>query len=66
MKAHKLETSLTENGTLVLKDLPFQVGDAVEVIILESHPLTSENNSQSYCYDDPFESATPLEDWEVN
>lgn len=34
MNAHKIETSLTEDGTLVLKGLPFHVGDVVEVIIL--------------------------------
>jgi hypothetical protein len=72
MKAHKIETTLIENGTLLLKDLPFQVGDCVEVIILEIHPQPSESSSyplhdkQPYCYQDPFEYATPLEDWEIN
>ncbi|MFB2935042.1 hypothetical protein ACE1B6_07160 [Aerosakkonemataceae cyanobacterium BLCC-F154] len=71
MKAHKIETTLTQNGTLLLKDLPFQVGDSVEVIILESHSQPSESSpyplrdKQPYRYDDPFGSATPLEDWEA-
>ncbi|MEH1795452.1 MULTISPECIES: hypothetical protein [unclassified Nostoc] len=37
MKAHRIETKLTKNGTLILEDLPFQAGEAVEIIILESH-----------------------------
>lgn len=35
MQAHRVEAVLSENGTLVLKGLPFQAGEAVEVIILE-------------------------------
>ncbi len=33
MNAHKVETVLTEDGTLTLRGLPFHAGDAVEVII---------------------------------
>jgi hypothetical protein len=79
MNAHKVETVLTEDGVLVLQQLPFHAGDAVEVIVLE-RPKTqqdkiitkkSESNlyplqgKQPYRYDEPFEPATPLEDWEV-
>lgn len=39
MNAHRIETILIENGTLTLRDLPFQKGDAVEVIILERRSL---------------------------
>ncbi len=35
MNAYKVETVLSEDGTLMLKGLPFHAGDAVEVIILE-------------------------------
>ncbi|BAB77805.1 hypothetical protein NIES23_40680 [Trichormus variabilis NIES-23] len=35
MKAHRVETTLTEDGILVLTNLPFQAGEAVEIIILE-------------------------------
>ncbi|HIK05817.1 MAG TPA: hypothetical protein IGS40_14075 [Trichormus sp. M33_DOE_039] len=71
MKAHRIETTLSEDGTLVLENLPFQSGETVEIIILESqthsakvkpYPLLSK---QVYRYDDPFEPAVPLEDWEV-
>ncbi|MCL1466693.1 hypothetical protein [Argonema galeatum] len=69
MKTHRLETTLTENGTLTLSDLPFQVGDAVEVIVLERHPHHPESNPYPLRgtvirYDDPTEPVA-LEDWEV-
>ncbi|MEO0539984.1 MAG: hypothetical protein AAFZ80_03855 [Cyanobacteria bacterium P01_A01_bin.105] len=35
MNAYKVAATLTENGTLVLKGLPFHSGDTVEIIILE-------------------------------
>jgi hypothetical protein len=70
MKAHRLEITLSENGTLTLKDLPFQAGDFVEIIILERHSSPLEANPYPLRgtvirYDDLFEPATPLEDWEV-
>ncbi|AFZ33592.1 hypothetical protein Glo7428_5214 (plasmid) [Gloeocapsa sp. PCC 7428] len=77
MNAHKIETILTEDGTLTLQGLPFHAGDVVEVIILESHmhqhqaPARSlESNpyplrdTQPYRYDDPTEPVA-LEDWEA-
>ena len=41
----KIETSLTEDGTLVLKGLPFYAGDVVEVIILQ--PQTAQHQIKS-------------------
>jgi hypothetical protein len=41
MNAYKVETILSEDRALMLKDLPFHVGDAVEVIILERSPSVS-------------------------
>lgn len=78
MNAHKIETVLNEDGTLTLRGLPFRAGDAVEVIILESHTLQqsqelkhqSDKNlyplrdTQPYRYDDPTEPVA-LEDWEA-
>lgn len=74
MNAHKLAATLVEDGTLVLKGLPFHAGDTVEIIILEQPK--EERLRQSYPgdyplqgtvlrYDDPFEPAVPAEDWEV-
>jgi hypothetical protein len=94
MNAYKVETILSEDGALTLKDLPFHVGDAVEVIILERSRSVSageaalirlgESPSQAeaeqadqpepnlyplrgtvFFYEDPFEPAVPVEDWEV-
>jgi hypothetical protein len=78
MNAHKLEAVLAEDGKLVLNGLPFHAGDVVEVIILERfdqqqmsevstppdevYPL---QGKQPYRYDDPFEPATSIEDWEA-
>jgi hypothetical protein len=85
MNAYKVETILSEDGALTLKDLPFHVGDAVEVIILERSPSVSEGESPNplekaedrpepnlyplrgtvLFYEDPFEPAVPVEDWEA-
>ena len=34
LQAHRIETTLTQNGTLTLDNLPFQAGESVEVIVL--------------------------------
>jgi hypothetical protein len=94
MNAHKVETVLSEDGTLTLQGLPFHIGDAVEVIILERSRSVSERESPSISfrespsqlekavldesepnsyplrgtvlhYEDPFEPAVPIEDWEA-
>lgn len=71
MNAHKVEAVLRENGQLILENLPFKKGDAVEVIIIErslgesesiSYPL---KNTQPYSYDEPFAPATDIEDWQA-
>lgn len=63
MNAHKLAATLIEDGTLILKGLPFHAGDTVEIIILEqpkeqsaSPPQQTEyplQGKQPYRYDDP-------------
>lgn len=74
MNAYKVETVLTEDGTLLLKELPFYAGDVVEIIILEQSktplPSSPEQPIRSLKgsilrYDEPFEPAVPPEDWEV-
>jgi hypothetical protein len=47
MNAYKIETILSEDGTLTLKGLPFHAGDAVEVIILERSPSISTGESSN-------------------
>lgn len=34
LPAHRVETTLTQDGTLTLDHLPFQAGESVEVIVL--------------------------------
>ena len=61
------------DGSIVLKGLPFSVGKSVEVIVLDdvsaheaaNPPDESWKSLQGSVtrYDDPFESAIPLEDW---
>ena len=34
LQAHRVETTLTQDGTLTLEHLPFQAGETVEVIVL--------------------------------
>ncbi|MFQ3585111.1 MAG: hypothetical protein SNJ85_09325 [Cyanobacteriota bacterium] len=75
MNAYKLAATLMEDGTLLLKGLPFHAGDTVEIIILKqpkeqsTSPLQQTEyplqGKQPYRYDEPFEPAVPAEDWEV-
>ena len=70
MNAHRIETALTENGKLSLQNLPFKKGDKVEVIILErnSSKIVADSDPLKgtvISYEDPFESATSPDDWEV-
>ncbi len=34
MQAHRAETTLSEDGVITLRDLPFRRGESVEVIVL--------------------------------
>lgn len=69
-----LESIVTSDGKLILDGLPFRTGDVVEVIIRGQPNLPTSPDIQNiyplretspYKYDDPFESAVPLDDWEV-
>lgn len=42
MQAHRAETTLSEDGVLTLRDIPFRRGECVEVIVLPfATPATS-------------------------
>lgn len=73
LQAHRIETRLTENGTLALSGRPFGVGEAVEVITLpQPGASASEADPQtryplrglSAPYDRPTEPVA-LEDWDA-
>ena len=66
MNAHRVETTINQDGTLTLEDIPFQAGDAVEVIILERQPKPAGGNhyplrGQPVRYDAPTESVAEAE-----
>jgi hypothetical protein len=69
MKPHRVETTLEQDGTLTLNELPFNAGDAVEVIILARSP--KQNGQESYplrgqpiYYDEPTEPVAEA-DWDA-
>ena len=45
MAVHRVETTLNQNGTLTLTDLPFHAGDEVEVIILPRSQMTAKQKN---------------------
>ena len=75
MNAYKIRSIVMADGSIVLKGLPFSVGKSVEVIILDDVALevaspTLDERWKSLQgsvtrYDDPFEPAIPLKDWDV-
>lgn len=67
MNAHRTKTTIHDNGTLTLEDLPFQEGEAVEVIILETASLGDVTDrfplrGMLRRYDNPFDPIAQ-EDW---
>jgi hypothetical protein len=80
MNAYKIRSIVMADGSIVLKGLPFSVGKSVEVIVLDDvsiqatdRDLVSPTPDERWKslqgsvtrYEDPFESAIPLEDWDV-
>jgi hypothetical protein len=69
MSVHRVETTINQNGTLTLTDLPFHAGDIVEVIILPRSQKTAEQNAYPLRgsmveYINPTDSVAE-EDWAV-
>ena len=70
MQAHRIETTVQPNGKIVLENLPFEAGKTVEIIVLETGGETKRTppnplRGTLLKYEDPFEPAVPLEDWEA-
>ena len=70
IQAHRIETTLDDNGRLVLNGLPFHAGQDVEVIILARPSNVSASNpyplrGKPLVYEAPFEPAVPLEEWDA-
>ncbi len=68
MNSHKIETTLTENGKLLIDNIPFKKGESVEVIIKQSSKPSDVNQyplaGKVIKYDNPLEPSTNIEDWE--
>jgi hypothetical protein len=71
VKAHRVETVLTEDRTLTLTDLPFQAGEFVEVIIRPRRVPSPEQKREKYPlhgqqlrYDRPTDPVAE-EDWDA-
>lgn len=67
LQTHRIETTIEEDGTLTLDQLPFRAGQSVEVIILPLPTLVEQVNlyplrGVGVRYDFPFESVSG-EDW---
>jgi hypothetical protein len=69
MKAYRIETTVSEDKSLLLKEVPFRAGDMVEVIVLSAperrqaespYPL----RGTPIQYDDPTEPVAES-DWDV-
>lgn len=69
MQAYRVETMVTESNTLILKSLPFRVGEMVEVIILAKETTMPIPNlyplrGLPVFYADPTEPVAQ-NDWEI-
>ncbi len=70
MNAHRVETVISQDRTLMLKDLPFRVGESVEVLILQRSSKRSEKDryplrGTPIKYINPTEPVAQ-EDWSVS
>lgn len=69
MQTYRVETKLQKDGTLTLRNLPFQAGESVEVLIVVQAAAASQKNSYplrgtSLHYAGPIEPVAE-EDWEA-
>lgn len=69
MEAYRVETTVQQDGSLVVHHLPLQAGEAVEVIILVHQPLPATPtpyplHGTPITYRDPTEPIA-ASDWEV-
>jgi len=70
MQAHRTETIVQVDGSLVVKNLPFHSGEEVEVIILPkrsnvAQPKDYPLRGTKVVYHDPFKPVAESE-WEAN
>jgi hypothetical protein len=66
MQSYRIETTVSEKGTLVIKDVPFSAGEHVEVIVreMDSSPPSDSRYSlrgTPYKLQQPFDSVAEKE-----
>ncbi len=68
MNAYRTQTTLTQDGTLVLKELPFHAGDRIDVLVTPHgrtlHPASYSLRGTPIEYRDPTKPVAQ-EDWEA-
>lgn len=69
VQAHRTETTIQPDGSLLLNDLPFAAGEPVEVIILPRSGVAERANpyllrGTPIRFNSPFEPVAP-EDWDA-
>ncbi|MFL5802417.1 MAG: hypothetical protein ACJ8CR_11850 [Roseiflexaceae bacterium] len=69
MQAYRVETTIQQDGSLIVRHLPLQAGEAVEVIILIRSPRTATQHpyplrGTQITYHDPTEPVAET-DWEA-
>jgi hypothetical protein len=68
--SHELDATVGPDGSLILRNVPFSVGEQVHVVI---SPIETSAQARPWellrgtllKYDDPFEPAVPPEDWDA-
>lgn len=67
MELHQIQKTVLSNGTIVIDDLPFEEGEKVNVTIVKSSKVDSDNpyplRGTPYSYPDPFSPLIAPEDW---
>lgn len=69
MQAHRVETTLSEDGVITLRNIPFHRGESVEVIV-QPFPESTGSNSRYPLRGSPVMLISPTEpvanaDWEA-
>lgn len=68
MQAHRIEATIQANGKIVLENLPFNEGESVEIIVLETKAKSQSEKTPLHGtllkYEQPFEPVA-AEDWEA-
>jgi hypothetical protein len=69
VQAYRFATTLTQEGSLTLTNIPFQKGEAIEVILLRDPTMSARRQPSSLqgmvlAYQDPTEPVAQ-EDWEA-